>query len=94
MDKTSNEPQCVKEASKLEIVESSLDETSSIITGIFQKVSNIEEKLDEQCPLCDDCSSKEEASSSRLTRLSDNVRSKNSNLREISDRLQKILDLF
>lgn len=82
-----------KEQSKLERVESEVENTSSIITSIFQKVSNIEEKLGEEDSECSKETQKEEATS-RFDRIGDKIQGNTTDLNQISDRLQSILNLL
>lgn len=82
-----------KEESKLEVVESSLEHTSSMITSIFQKVSNIEEKIGVNNQ-CDSKGKIKEEALLRFEKISDRIKIHNDNLSEISIRLQKMLELF
>lgn len=82
-----------KEQSKLECIESSLKETETIITILFTKVNNIEEKLGENNSDCSKDEAKDQVDS-RFGIINGNIKRNNSDLSNINIRLQKILDLF
>ncbi len=82
-----------KESSKLELIELEITSERTVITDIFQVVSNIEDKLGEREPK-EEPKDKSEASTSRFEKMKHDLGVNNHDLREISDRLNKISDLL